>query len=167
MRAYAWDLRTRIVAAVEAGETQVAVAQRFGVAVATIRNYVRLQRTTGSLTPRSRPGGQPEIGPERYPQLQAQVQAAPDATLAQHCTRWAEREGQVVSVATMWRTTQRLGWTYKKNGGCRRARRGSPAGVAGGGRAVGPGRCGGGGRGGDQCGADTAVCTGSAQRAGA
>ena len=142
MRAYSLDLRARIVAAVEAGESQPAVAQRCGVAVATMGNYLRLQRATGGLAPRPRPGGQPEIGPERYPQLQAQLQAAPDATLAQHCTRWAEREGPVVSVATMWRTTQRLGWTYKKNGGCRRARRGSTAGVAGGGGAVGTGRCG-------------------------
>ena len=114
MRAYSLDLRARIIAAVEAGESQPAVARRFGVAVATIGNYRRLRRATGGLAPRPRPGGQPEIGPERYPQLRAQLQAAPDATLAQHCTLWAETEGQVVSVATMWRTTQRLGWTYKK-----------------------------------------------------
>jgi len=114
MRAYSLDLRARIVAAVEAGEAHPAVARRFGVAVATIGNYLRLQRATGSLAPRLRPGGQPEIEPARYPQLQAQLQAAPDATLAQHCQAWAEREGQLVSVATMWRTTQRLGWTYKK-----------------------------------------------------
>lgn len=115
MRAYSWDLRARIVAAVEAGETQAAVAQRFGVAVATIRNYVRLRRATGSLAPRPRPGGQPEIGPERYPHLQAQLQADPDATLAHQCVTWAETEGQVVSIATMWRTIRRLGWTDKKS----------------------------------------------------
>jgi transposase len=114
MRAYGRDLRVRIVGAVEAGATHAAVAQRFGVAVATIGNYLRLQRTTGSLAPRPRPGGHPEIGPERYPQLRAQLQADPDATLAQQCVTWAETEGQVVSIATMWRTIARLGWTYKK-----------------------------------------------------
>lgn len=114
MRAYSLDLRARVIAAVAAGEAHPVVAQRFGVAVATIGNYLRLQRATGALTPRPRPGGVPEIGPARYPQLQAQLAAVPDATLAQHCTIWAETEGQVVSVATMWRTTRRLGWTYKK-----------------------------------------------------
>lgn len=131
MRAYSLDLRERIVAAVAAGESHPAVARRFGVAVATIGNYLRLRRTTGDLAPRPRPGGQPEIGPAQYPALRAQLEADPDATLAQHCTTWAETQGQVVSVATMWRTTQRLGWTHKKNVGRGRARRGGAGGVAG------------------------------------
>lgn len=114
MRAYSLDLRARIIAAVDAGESHPAVARRFGVAVATIGNYRRLQGATGSLAPRPRPGGQPEIGPERYPHLRAQLQADPDATLEQQCVTWAEAEGQVVSIATMWRTIRRLGWTYKK-----------------------------------------------------
>ena len=115
MRAYSLDLRERIVAAVTAGESHPTVARRFGVAVATVGNYLRLRRATGGLAPRPRPGGQPEIGPTRYPQLAAQLRADPDATLAQHCVTWAEREGQVVSVSTMGRTITRLGWTYKKN----------------------------------------------------
>ena len=114
MRAYSLDVRARIIAAVAAGEAQPAVARRFGVAGATMGKYLRLQRATGSRAPRPRPGGQPEIEPARYPQHQAQWRASPDATLAQHCQAWAEREGQAVSVATMWRTTQRLGWTYQK-----------------------------------------------------
>lgn len=112
------DLRERIVAAVATGVSHPAVARRFGVAVATVGNYVRLQRTTGGLAPRLRPGGQPEIGPARYPQLEAQLRADADATLAAHCMTWAEREGQLVSVSTMSRTITRLGWTYKKNGRC-------------------------------------------------
>jgi transposase len=42
------------------------------------------------------------------------LQADPDATLEQQCVTWAETEGHVVSIATMWRTIRRLGWTYKK-----------------------------------------------------
>ena len=118
MRAYSLDLRERIVAAVATDVSHPAVARRFGVAVATVGNYVRLQRTTGGLAPRLRPGGQPEIGPARYPQLEAQLRADADATLAAHCMTWAEREGQLVSVSTMSRTITRLGWTYKKNGRC-------------------------------------------------
>ena len=131
MRAYSLDLRERIVAAVVAGEAQSAVARRFGVAVATVGNYLRLRRATGSLAPRPRPGGQPEIGRARYPALLAQVRADPDATLAQHCGTWAEAEGQVVSVSTMGRTIARLGWTHKKkrsarsSGTRRRGRRGA------------------------------------------
>jgi len=130
MRAYSLDLRERIVAAVAAGEGHAAVARRFGVAVATIGNYLRLRRETGALAPRPRPGGQPEIGPAQYPALLAQLQVAPDATLAQHCMTWAETQGQLVSVSTMDRTIARLGWTHKKNAGRGRAGRGRAAGVA-------------------------------------
>ncbi len=117
MKAYSLDLRERIVAAVDAGRPQGAVAQRFGVSLATVGNYLRLRRERGGLAPRPRVGGQPEIAPDRYPLLLAQLEAAPDATLAQHCATWAAEQGQVVSVSTMWRATQRVGWTYKKNYG--------------------------------------------------
>ena len=139
MRAYSVDLRERIVAAVAAGEAHATVARRFGVAVATIGNYLRLRRETGALTPRPRPGGRPGIGPAQYPALRAQLAAAPDATLAEHCATWATAQGSAVSVSTMWRTIGRLGWTVKKNARGGRAGRGGAGGVAGGGGGVGPG----------------------------
>ena len=143
MRAYSLDLRERIVAAVAAGEAHPAVARRFGVAVATVGNYLRLQRRTGGLTPRPRPGGRPEIGPEGYPALQVQLRAEPDATLAQHCVTWAETQGQIISISTMGRTIARLGWTWKKNAGRDGAGRGGTGGVAGGSRDLGRARRGG------------------------
>jgi len=143
MKAYSLDLRERVVAAVDAGQLQAAVAGRFGVSLATIGNYLRLRRETGELVPRPRPGDQPEIGTDRYLALLAQLQAAPDATRAQHCATWAAEQGPVVSVSTMWRATQRVGWTYKKNAGRGRTGRGGAASLAGAGRPVGPGGCGG------------------------
>lgn len=139
MRAYSQDLRARIMAAVGVGQSQAAVARRFGVAVATIRNYRRLREETGGLAPRPRPGGVPEIAPARYPALRAQLAADPDATLEQHCATWAAEQGQAVSVTTMWRTIDRLGWTVKKNARGGRAGRGGAAGVAGRGGGVGAG----------------------------
>ncbi len=114
MQAYSLDLRERIVAAVDAGHARQEVARRFSVSPATISNYLRLRRETGGLAPRPRPGGQPEIGPDRYPLLLAQLRADPDATLEQHCATWAAVQGQQVSVSTMWRAIERTGWTYKQ-----------------------------------------------------
>lgn len=130
MRAYSLDLRTRIVAAVEAGQPQAVVARRFGVAVTTIRNYRRLHAETGGLAPRPRPGDAPEIGPAQYLALRAQLAAHPDATLAQHGATWVETQGQAVSVTTLWRTIGRLGWTHNNNAGRGRAGRGGAGGVA-------------------------------------
>ncbi len=117
MRAYSMDLRERIVAAVGGGLSHRVVAAQFRVSLATVGNYLRLQRATGGLAPRPRPGGQPEIGPAQYPALRAQLEAAPDATLEQHCATWAAEQGYAVSVSTMLRTIGRLGWTHQKNAG--------------------------------------------------
>ncbi len=114
MRAYSADLRERIVAAVDAGQAREEVARRFGVSLTTIGNYLRLRRAAGGLAPRPRQGDRPAIGPERYAALTAQLEAAPDATLEQHCEQWAATTGQAVSVSTMWRTIARAEWTYKK-----------------------------------------------------
>jgi transposase len=54
------------------------------------------------------------IGPAHEAALRAQVAAHPDATLAEHCQRWQETHGVVVSVPTMGRALQRLGMTLKK-----------------------------------------------------
>jgi transposase len=43
------------------------------------------------------------------------VLAQPDATLADHCRRWAAEHHVTVSVATMSRAFRRLGITLKKS----------------------------------------------------
>ena len=114
MRPYSLDLRERIVRAVDAGQAQAAVAETFGVGRATVQRYVAQRRQRGSLAPRPFPGRAPRIGPTQAAVLQAQLDAAPDATLAEHCDRWAGGHGVRVSVATMQRAITRLGWTRKK-----------------------------------------------------
>ena len=79
------DLRERIVAAVDAGMTQGQAAERFGVSLRTVERYVARRRVTGSLAPTEQRHG-PE--PKQRRQLQAwlpgRLDAAADATLAEH-----------------------------------------------------------------------------------
>jgi transposase len=114
MKAYSPDLRSRIMAAVDAGEPKAQVARRFGVSRATVKRYVVLRRTTGSITPRLRPGTRPRLSREYDHALWAQLEAHADAVLEEHCRLWAESQGMEVSTATMCRAIQRLGWTRKK-----------------------------------------------------
>jgi hypothetical protein len=46
--------------------------------------------------------------------LPSQLDAYPDATLAEHCKIWETTQGVQVSSATMSRAIQRLNWTRKK-----------------------------------------------------
>jgi transposase len=114
MRAYSSDLKERVVRAVAAGQPMREVARRFGVAVTTVKRAVVQMRATGSLARRPIPGGPRLIGAEQEAVLQARLEAAPDATVLEHCAWWAEEQGQELSEATMWRAMRRLGWTHKK-----------------------------------------------------
>lgn len=132
MRAYSTDLKAHLVRAVANGLPMREAARQFGVCVNTVKRAVVRQRETGSLERKPIPGGPRRIGAEREALLRARLEAAPDATMREHCAWWAEQTGQHLSEATMWRAVRRLGWTHKKkrwqqaNGTRKRAPRGGP-----------------------------------------
>ena len=70
---------------------------------------------TGGVVASPRPGRSRRIGREAEAALVAQVRAAPDATLAEHCATWAASTGVGVSPATMSRALGRAGWPLKKS----------------------------------------------------
>ena len=115
MKQYSVDLRERLLRAIDAGLGQAEAARLFGVGTSTIKRWRRQRRDTGSLAPRVRPGRRPRIGLAAWPALAAQVAAAPDATLGEHCDRWAAAHGERVSPATMSRLLTRLGLPLKKS----------------------------------------------------
>ena len=114
MRAYSTDLKERLVRAVADGQPMREAARRFGVAVTTVKRAVVQERDTGSLERKPIPGCPRRIGPEQDALLRARLEAAPDATVLEHCAWWAEQYGQELSETTMWRAIRRLGWTHKK-----------------------------------------------------
>jgi transposase len=115
MNAYSEDLRQRIVAAVEGGQSPPTAAARFAVSLATVKRYVRQWRTTGTLRARRHPGKARRIPPGADDRLRALLAADPDATLAEYCARWEGETGIAVSASTMCRAQRRLGWTVKKS----------------------------------------------------
>jgi transposase len=120
MRAYSIDVKERLVGALAEGQPMREVARRFGVAATTVKWAVVQQRETGSLARKPIPGGPRRIGPDQEAVLLARMEVARDATVLEHCAWWAERFGQQLSEATMWRAIRRLGWT-KRSPGSQRA----------------------------------------------
>jgi transposase len=114
MRAYSLDLRQRALAALARGMARHEVVVTFGVSLATLKRWLRLQRTAASLTPKTAPGRRRAIPVEQQAALWAQLEAYPDTTLAQHTQRWNATHGVARSYRPLGRAIQRLGWTRTK-----------------------------------------------------
>lgn len=118
MRAYSLDLRQRVVAAVAADLPVVEAARRCLVSDATGERWARQQRATGDLRlkrKRSPGGGRLRaIPPAAEPELVAQVEAQPDATIAEHRERWNATHRPTVSWSAMQRALARSGWPLKQ-----------------------------------------------------
>jgi transposase len=117
MRPYSNDLRSRVVAAMEAGGSCRAVAAIFEVAPSTAGNWHRQYRRTQSYAPLA-------IGGDRRWKLSGELgwlaqrlAAVPELTLAEVRNELAAR-GVVVSYAGVQRTVKRLGLRFKKNDLC-------------------------------------------------
>ena len=101
--------------AVDAGLARAQIVRLFGVSLPTIRRYLKQRRAVGHLTPKVSPGRPLSIKAQEQAALEAQVRAAADATLQQHCQQWHSVQAGLVSTATMSRAIRRLDWTRKKS----------------------------------------------------
>ena len=96
--------RPWVVAAVDAGLTQPQAAARFGVSLRTVERYLARRRATGSLAAtEQRHGREPMVRRRLQAWLPARLDAAADATLAEHVAAFAAEQGVVVSLASMSR----------------------------------------------------------------
>ena len=110
MKQYSAHLRERLLGAIDAGLPQAEATRLFGVGLSTIKRWRRRRQETGGVLASPRPGRSRRIGREAEPALVAQVRAAADATLVEHCATWAATTGIAVSPATMSRALRRAGW---------------------------------------------------------
>jgi transposase len=115
MRAYSIDLRERIVAALQNGQTPKTVAEQFTVSTMTVRRYQhRHQTSEGDLAPRLAPGAIRRVPDTLLPQIEAYLVEHPGTTVQQVRTWLGETHAVAVSLPTMYRTLARLQITWKK-----------------------------------------------------
>jgi transposase len=115
MKAYALDLRERVIKFVQAGGSKVAAAQHFDLARRTVYRYLAAAKS-GTLAPKTSWGKWRKLDPQK---LAAQVQQQPDATLKELATRLA------VSHNAVWVRLGKLGFTLKKTRKIPRTQRGA------------------------------------------
>ena len=119
MRAYSLDLRQKVVAAVERGDSSIEeVASTFGVGLTFVKKMLRQHRETGDLSPRPHGGRHaPLLSAKHLKLLPAEVERSPDKTAEALRDHLAQRAGVSVSRPTVSRALSRLGLSRKKKPG--------------------------------------------------
>jgi transposase len=116
MRAYSLDLRQKVVAAVERGDSTIEeVASAFGVGQTFVKKMLRQHRETGDLGPHPHGGGQTRrLSDKHLKLLRQEVARRPDKTAAALRDHLEERASVTVSRPTVSRALSRLGLSRKK-----------------------------------------------------
>jgi transposase len=114
MKPYSVDLRERVLAALARGMSRTDAVTTFQVSRSTIKRWLSQHATAGHLRPGRATGRPRTIPPSAEAQLQAQLGATPDATIAEHTARWNADRPTPVSAWTVGRAIRRLRWSRKK-----------------------------------------------------
>ena len=115
MGPYSLDLRKKIVATYEAGNTSIReVAKQFQVATKTVQTLLKQYRETGELNHKPL-GSQIESPLEAHREKILEIATEhPDWALWQYCEEVAEQTGVSVTTGSMCRFFQRHNITVKK-----------------------------------------------------
>jgi transposase len=113
VRPYSLDLRERVVGAVGSGQSCRAVAETFGVSVASVVKWSQRFRTTGSAAAKPMGGRRPWILEDERDWLLWRIRAEPEITVRALAVELAGR-GIVVSHVSVWNLLRRERQTFKK-----------------------------------------------------
>ena len=110
------DLRRRILdAALHSGSSQIEVARRFAVHVATVERVLRRYRETGSVAPaKYRRGPAPALSDADDARIEGYLDEDNDATLLEMAARFHAETGRRISDMAVVRSLRRRGVTRKK-----------------------------------------------------
>lgn len=114
-RAYSQDLRDKIMAAFDAGEPARDVAERFEISVSYVYKADLRRRRTGDTAPGAQRNHVPLRLEAHRDRILAHVADHPDATMAELREWLAGEPGVTVCLATIWKTLDRFGLTFKKS----------------------------------------------------
>jgi transposase len=117
---YSLDLRQRVLADCDRGQSTRAVATKYSVSESWVRRLKQRRRETGELVPRVPDPGPAPSWHAWADRLREAVAQAPDATLEE----LRDRLGLAVALSTLWRAVADLGLSVKKKSSGRRSRTG-------------------------------------------
>ena len=123
-KALSFDLRSRVLAAIDAGLSCRQAATRFGVSASSAIRWQGMRRAGGDARPKPQGGDRLSRRTEAHAELiHAALAEVPDITLPELKARLAEN-GAFVSVSALWRFCRRHKITRKKRPRTRPSRTG-------------------------------------------
>lgn len=111
---YSMDLRERVVAAIEGGESTHQAAARFAIGIATAGAWARLKRSTGDVRPAKQGKPKGAVLDAHADFILRVLAEAPDTTLDEMVERLREERGVTVVRTAVWKFLDRHGQTHKK-----------------------------------------------------
>ena len=114
VKALSLDLRQRVAHALESGQTQTSIAQRFAVSRSSVERIARKRRAGQGLEPGVPPGKKPLVEREQQEAFAQLAASRTDWTLQTFAQAWQEQGGKALSQATTSRTLRRNGFSFKK-----------------------------------------------------
>lgn len=122
MKSYSLDLRERLVAGRQRGQSAQDLARVFGVSKRSIERYWKRHGLEATLEPKAR-GGYRRSRLEGHDSLLHQwIEAQPDLTLEELQERLRQELDISIGTTALWHRLEKLGLSYKKNAARRRAR---------------------------------------------
>ena len=110
--AYSMDLRRKVLAAIDRGETELSVAARFEIAPRTVRYLKQRRRLTGDvLAGKPGPKGHTKLTDDDLRTLEREVATSPGVTLRELQSKLSVP----VVESTVCRALQKLGLSFKKS----------------------------------------------------
>lgn len=110
--AYSKDLRLKVIAAVEGGESRAAVAKRFDIGERSVRRFIQRLGRTGDLSAsKTGPKGPMKLTPDDDTLMRQQVRLKPGIT----AWELVEMLGHKVVISTVCRRLIQLGLALKKS----------------------------------------------------
>ena len=112
-KAYSQDLRLRVLAAVDGGQSKLSIHRTLGISRSTIDDWLSLREQTGAVVPKARVASS-RCAIVEWPAFEAFAARNSGATLGQMQVLWQEETGRRLSLITFSRALRRIGWTRKK-----------------------------------------------------
>ena len=122
MKSYSIDLRERLVAGRQRGQSAEELSRVFGVCKRSVERYWKRQVQEGTLELKAR-GGYRRSRLEGHDELLRQwIHEQPDLSLEQLRERLLAQLGITIGTTALWHRLEKLGLSYKKNAARRRTR---------------------------------------------